>query len=415
MLIILSGFFSSSETGMMALNRYKLKHLANKGHKGARKAKALLAKPEQLIGVILIGNNFVNILASAIATLLALKTFGTGGIAIATGLLTLVILVFAEVTPKTFAAVHPEGIAFTAAHILTPLLKIAYPLVWLVNSISYRILRPLGIDTRNLNEGQLSREELRLVVNESTALIPPRHRSMLLSIFDLEQITVDDIMVPRNEIFGIDLEDDFDEIAQQLRSCQHTRIPIFKSSMNKPIAILHMRKWGQFLASHDEKNRANLMQYTVEPYFVLEGTPLHIQLSNFQKAKRRLGLVVDEYGDVKGMVTLEDILEEIVGEFTTDLAASSKDIHPQQDGSFIIDGTTTIRSINKALKWHLPTQGPKTLSGLIIEHLEFIPNSAVSLNLENYRIEVVQVKDNTVKTAKLIQHKDLTADDSDAN
>ncbi|MEJ2741957.1 MAG: CNNM domain-containing protein [Gammaproteobacteria bacterium] len=319
-LILLSGFFSGSETGMMSLNRYRLKHLARQGHRGAQKAKALLDKPEQLIGVILIGNNFVNILASSLATVLALSWFGDNGIAIATMTLTIIILIFAEVTPKTLAAFKPERIAFLAAHILRPLLTLLYPLVWLVNVFSTQLLKMLGINLNNIEEGHLSRDELRTVVMESGNLIPRQHRRML---------------------HGLDIENDVDSILQQIRAGQHTRMPVFKNNLNHPMGVLHMRKLGQFLASSDAKTITNLLHYTDDPYYTLEGTPLHTQLNNFQKTKNRMALVVDEYGDIQGLVTVDDILEEIVGEFTTDYTSSSKDIHPleNEEGYFIIDGT----------------------------------------------------------------------------
>lgn len=390
---------------MMALNRFQARSQAQKGIKSAKIALELLNRPDKLISVILIGNNFVNIFAASIATLIAAKLLGPSGYAIAPLLLTFVILIFAEITPKTLAAYRPEMIAFPAARILKPLHWLFHPLVWIVNIISHQLLNLCGIKLKGDIEGQVSREELRTIVNESKALIPTRHRSMLLSILDLEHITIEDIMVPKNEVFGIDINDDFDDIMQQLSTCQHTRIPVFKGSLNSPIGLLHMRRMAKFLAHHpnegDEKNKSQLLQYTIDNYFVAESTPLHTQLSNFQKAKRRIGLVIDEYGNVKGLVTLEDILEEIVGEFTTDLAAESQDIHPQEDGSYIIDGTANIRNINKALKWKLPTDGPKTLSGLIIEYLEAIPESPVSIKIGGYVIDVLQIKENTIKTAIL--------------
>ncbi|MEJ2670243.1 MAG: HlyC/CorC family transporter [Gammaproteobacteria bacterium] len=410
-LILLSGFFSGSETGMMSLNRYRLKHLARQGHRGAQKAKALLDKPEQLIGVILIGNNFVNILASSLATVLALSWFGDNGIAIATMTLTIIILIFAEVTPKTLAAFKPERIAFLAAHILRPLLTLLYPLVWLVNVFSTQLLKMLGINLNNIEEGHLSRDELRTVVMESGNLIPRQHRRMLVSVLDLEHVTVEDIMVPRNEIHGLDIENDVDSILQQIRAGQHTRMPVFKNNLNHPMGVLHMRKLGQFLASSDAKTITNLLHYTDDPYYTLEGTPLHTQLNNFQKTKNRMALVVDEYGDIQGLVTVDDILEEIVGEFTTDYTSSSKDIHPleNEEGYFIIDGTTNIRDINKYLHWDLPTDGPKTLSGLIIGRLEFIPENNISLKVNDYIIEVLQTRDNVVKTAKLTRWNQRSA------
>lgn len=398
LLILCSAFFSSSETGMMSMNRYRLRHMAQSGNKHAKRVQKLLDRPDRLIGVILIGNNFVNILASSIATIMAIRVWGDAGIALATGLLTLIILVFAEVTPKTLAAIRPETIAFPASLILRPLLYLLYPAVWLVNTVSNALLSLGGVRTSDINSDSLSQEELRTVVNEAGSLIPRRHKGMLLSILDLETVTVDDIMVPKHEVLGIDLDDDIDDIVNLMRTAQHTRLPVYKSDLNNPIGLLHLRKVTRLLAE-EELNKSSILQQAVEPYFVPEGTPLHTQLINFQRVKRRIGFVVDEYGDVQGIVTLEDILEEIVGEFTTDLAASNRDIHPQPDGSFIIDGAASIREINKALKWNLPTKGPKTLSGLITERLETIPEAHLCIQVGNYRIETMQIKDNLIRNA----------------
>lgn len=400
LLIILSGFFSSSETGMMSLNRYRLKHLTRSGHKGAQRASKLLDRTDQLIGVILIGNNFVNIFASSIATIIALRLWGDAGIAIATALLTFVILIFAEVTPKTLAALYPEKIAFPASFILTPLLKLLYPLVWSVNLITNNLLKLLGIKQTNQDTDNLSREELRTLVNEAGALIPRKHQDMLVGILDLEKVTVNDIMVPRNEIVGIDIEDDFSDIITQIESSQHTRLPIYKNDINNIIGILHLRNLTRVL-SQETPNKASLLQECREPYFVPESTPLHTQLMNFQKEKRRIGIVVDEYGDIMGIATMEDILEEIVGEFTTNFSANSADITPQDDGSFIIDGSATIRTINKTLSWNLPTSGPKTLNGLITEALESIPDTSVCLKIHKHQMEIRQIKDNVVKTVRI--------------
>jgi Mg2+/Co2+ transporter CorB len=397
-LILLSAFFSSSETGMMSLNRYRLKHMAKTGHKGARRAQNLLNRTDQLIGVILIGNNFVNIFASAIATVIAIRIWGDAGIAIATVLLTIVILIFAEVTPKTLAALFPEKIAFPASHVLGPLLKLLYPVVWAVNLFTGAILKMIGVSAKDAASDHLSREELRTLVNEAGALIPAKHKDMLVSILDLEKVTVNDIMVPRNEVVGIDLEDDMDTILRQLKSSQHTRMPVFKGDINNIQGVLHLRNASKLLLQ-DDINKAMLMQLCREPYFVPESTPLNTQLINFQKAKRRFGMVVDEYGDVLGLATLEDILEEIVGEFTTDYASTSPDIIPQDDGTFIIDGTTAVRTINKTLGWKLPVDGPKTLNGLITEALENIPDTNVCLRVGGHRTEVLQIKDNVVKAA----------------
>ncbi|MFD2229620.1 HlyC/CorC family transporter [Alkalimarinus sediminis] len=400
LLIILSGFFSSSETGMMSLNRYRLKHLTRSGHKGAQRASKLLDRTDQLIGVILIGNNFVNIFASSIATIIALRLWGDAGIAIATALLTIVILIFAEVTPKTLAALYPEKIAFPASFVLTPLLKLLYPLVWSVNLITNNLLRLLGIKQSNQDSDNLSREELRTLVNEAGALIPRKHQDMLVGILDLEKVTVNDIMVPRNEIVGIDIEDDFSDIITQIESSQHTRLPIYKNDINNIIGILHLRNLTRVL-SQETPNKASLLQECREPYFVPESTPLHTQLMNFQKEKRRIGIVVDEYGDIMGIATMEDILEEIVGEFTTNFSANSADITPQDDGSYIIDGSATIRTINKTLSWNLPTSGPKTLNGLITEALESIPDTSVCLKIHKHQMEIRQIKDNVVKTVRI--------------
>lgn len=408
-LIVLSAFFSGSETGMMTLNRYRLRHLVKKKQRSAVLVDNLLSRPDRLIGMILIGNNFVNILASSIATIIAMRLWGDSGIAIATGLLTLVILVFAEVTPKTLAAIRPEAVAFPASYILTPLLTAMYPLVWLVNKISNGLLRLVGVTAEQAGSDHLSREELRTVVNEAGAMLPKRHKGMLLSILDLEEVTVDDIMIPKHEVVGIDLDENLEEIVNFLRSAQHTRLPVYKSDLNAPVGVLHLRKISRLLME-DELNKAKIMQQAAEPYFIPEGTPLSTQLMNFQKVKRRMGFVVDEYGDVQGIVTLEDILEEIVGEFTTDFASSSsQDIHPQDDGSFIIDGLATIRDINKALKWHLPSKGPKTLNGLITEYLEHIPEHNLCVKIGNYRIETLQIKDNLVKTARVTSDKGKAA------
>lgn len=402
LLIILSAFFSSSETGMMALNRYRLRHLNRTGHRGARRADRLLARTDQLIGVILIGNNFVNILASAIATLIAVRIWGDAGVAIATIALTIVILIFSEVTPKTLAALYPERIAFPASHALGPLLKLLYPAVWILNLITNNLLRLMGVKLEgDHSSGHLSREELRTLVHESGSMLPSRHQDMLLSILDLEKVTVNDIMVPRNEIVGIDLDDPINEILRLVRGSQHTRLPVYRGDINNTVGILHLRNVSRLLHT-DDINKAMLMQLCREPYFIPESTPLHTQLSNFQRERSRIGIVVDEYGDVLGIATLEDILEEIVGEFTTDFASSSsQDILPQSDGTTIVDGTTPIRTLNRALELDLPTDGPKTLNGLITDYLESIPESNLCLKLHGMRLETLQIKDNVIRTVRV--------------
>jgi Mg2+/Co2+ transporter CorB len=399
-LILLSAFFSSSETGMMALNRYRLRHLVNQGHRTAKRVEKMLARPDRLLGVILVGNNLVNNAAATLAALLGLYWFGDLGTALAPVVITILMLIFSEVTPKTFAALRPEAVAFPASFVLKPLQWFFTPVVWSVNAVGNGILRLFGIRPDTGDGDHLSPEELRTVVNEAGNLIPEKHQRMLLNILDLEKATVEDIMIPRNDMVGIDLDDDIDEIIEILSTSQHTRLPVYKGDPNNMIGLLHLRKLSRLLM-REEISKADLMQHTVEPFFVPEGTPLHRQLINFQNAKRRIAIVVDEYGDVLGLVTLEDILEEIVGEFTTDMANTSQDIHPQDDGTFVIDGAAHLRDINKVLQWELPTDGPKTLNGLIIEHLQDIPDTSVCLRIDQYLIEILQVKDNMVKAVRM--------------
>ncbi|NOZ36908.1 MAG: HlyC/CorC family transporter [Gammaproteobacteria bacterium] len=398
-LIIASGFFSGSETGLMSLNRYRLRNLVNKKHKGATLAQKLLDTPERLIGLILLGNNAVNILASAIATIIGLRLMGEAGIAVATIVLTVIILVFAEVTPKTLAALHPERYALPASFLLALLLKFFYPVVWFINQITNLLLRLLGIPKQARNITRLSRDELRIVVNEASSMIPRQHQEMLLGILDLEQISIDEIMIPRNEIVGIDLEDDWNTVVKQLSESQHTRLPVYEGDIDHIVGMLHLRNALALFnqKSFDVDDLHNIIR---EAYYVPAGTPLNTQLLNFQKEKRRIALVVNEYGDIQGLITLEDILEEIVGEFTTDPAASSKDIYQQEDGSYLINGSITIRELNKALDWKLSAEGPKTLNGVILEYLEQIPDPGTSLMLEQYPIEITQSNINAVKTVR---------------
>jgi len=399
-LILLSAFFSSSETGLMTLNRYRLKHLNKNKHKGAMKATQLLEKPDRLIGLILIGNNTVNVLASSLTTIIALRHGGEGYIAIAAGILILVILIFAEVAPKTLAATHPEKIAFPAAWIYIPLLRILYPFVLVINAMSNLVLRMFGIRLDHQSSLSLSREELRTVVNEAGAMIPQKHQKMLLNILDLEKVTVEDIMIPRTDIVGIDLDDDWNDILNQLINSQYTRLPVYRQSIDNIIGFVHLRKIVRALKS-ENFNVDDILNTIRGTYFVPEGTELNKQLLQFQAKRKRIGMVVDEYGDIQGLITLEDILEEIVGEFTTDPSSLGIGIHPQEDGSYLIDGSTHIRAINRMLKYTLPVDGPKTLNGLISEYLESIPETGISLLLEGYPIEIIQVQNNIVKTAKL--------------
>ena len=406
LLIVLSGFFSSSETGLMAINRVRLQHQAEEGSKAAARILSLLDRPDRLIGLILIGNNFVNILASAIATILAVRVFGDAGVAIATSVLTLVILIFAEVTPKTFAALHPERIAKPASLILVPLLRLAYPLVWMTNLLSNGLRRILGINPESSNRDRLTKEELRTLMMQSGHRIPARRHGMLLSILDLEKVQVDEIMVPRGEIVGLDLTDEVEELVSQLRSTQHTRLPVFHEDVEEIVGVLHARTALKLLDNPelltDEtefKNR--LRELCEEPYYVPHSAALHTQLYNFQKERERLAVVVDEYGEIEGLVTIDDILEEIVGEFTTDhIQETSPDVHPREDGTFIIDGSATIRDLNRILEWELPTDGPRTVSGLIVELLEFIPENTLGIQWGDYRLEVLAIQDNRVRSVR---------------
>ncbi|MDX1655051.1 MAG: HlyC/CorC family transporter [Candidatus Competibacteraceae bacterium] len=401
-LIVCSGFFSSSETGLMSLNRYRLRHLSREGHKGALRASRLLERPDRLIGLILLGNNFVNILASSLATIIAIRLLGEAGIAVAAILLTMVILIFAEVAPKTLAALHPERIAFPASLVLGPLLWALYPLVWVVNMLANALLKPLGVSSTDPSEQPLSPEELRTVVMEAGGtLIPKRHRNMLLSILDLEAVTVEDIMVPRNEIEGIDLEDDWEEIVEQLNRSQYTRLLVYRGSIDHLVGFVHLRKVLNLLTKKPDFDRQDLLSLIREPYYIPENTPLNTQLLNFQQQRRRIGLVVDEYGDLLGLVTLEDILEEIVGEFTTDPGMRYPTITPESDGSYLVDAGTTIRSLNRSLGWQLPTTGPKTLNGLIMEYLENIPEPGTSLLLAGHPVEIVKTASNRIVTVRI--------------
>jgi len=401
-LILISAYFSGSETGMMSLNRYRLRHLEKQKHKGAKRVSKLLDRPDRLIGLILIGNNLVNIAASAIATVIGLRLFGDMGILIATIALTLVILIFAEVTPKTLAALYPEKIAFPSSILLSILLKLLFPLVVVVNWITNGFLMILGINAEQREQHSLSSEELRTVVNESGALLHQRDQDMLVSILDLEKVSVEDIMIPRSELVGIDVNDDWKKIQKQLTQANHTRVLLYRDSIDDVVGYIHARDALKLL-SKSQFTKTTLLRAVRELYFIPEGTPLNIQLLKFQHAKERLGLVVDEYGDIQGLVTLEDILEEIVGDFTTTMTPTTSDeVTLQPDGSYLVDGSASIRDINKEMSWKLPTDGPKTLNGLIIEYLEEIPQNNISLRISGYPVEIIDVADNMIKTVRVM-------------
>lgn len=399
-LVLISAFFSSAETGLMALNRYRLRHMAREGNKVAKLILDLLKRPDRLLGVILIGNTCANIIASSIATIIGMEFFGEFGVVIATVLLTFVILIFAEIAPKTVAATYPQALAFFCAWPLSLILKLLYPLVWSANFIANNFLKLFGFKYHEHATESLSTEELRSVVSEASGKIPPSHQEMLTRILDLEKATIEDIMIPRSEILGIDLEDDSEDIKYQLQTAQHTRLPIYRENINNVLGIIHIRSAIELL-SHKHFDKNKLLTLSDKIYFIPENTPLHTQLLNFKKAKRRSAFVVDEYGDIKGLVTLEDILEEIIGEFTTSYADTSKDIHPQEDGSYLVDGSITLRELNRSLNWDFPLDGPKTLNGLIIEYLESIPQANMCIRIGDYAIEIILISDNIVKTAKI--------------
>ena len=401
-LIFISAYFSGSETGLMSLNRYRLRHLEQKNHKGAKRVAKLLARPDRLIGLILIGNNLVNIAASAIATIIGLRLFGDMGVLIATIALTLVILIFAEVTPKTLAALHPEKVAFPSSILLKFLLKLLFPLVIVVNWITNGILMLIGINAEQRDQHGLSSEELRTVVNEAGALLSGRDKDMLVSILELENVSVEDIMIPRSELVGIDVNDDWKKIQKQLTHSYHTRVLLYRDNIDDVVGYIHVKDALKLL-SKNQFTKATLLRAVRELYFIPEGTPLNVQLLKFQAAKERLGLVVDEYGDIQGLVTLEDILEEIVGDFTTTMTPTpSEEVHLQPDGSYLVDGSATIRDINKEMSWELPADGPKTLNGLIVEYLEDIPQNNLSVRISGYPIEIIEVSDNMIKSVRVM-------------
>jgi Mg2+/Co2+ transporter CorB len=400
--VLLSAFFSSTETALMSINRYRLRHRAREGSSSARIAEQLLERPDRLIGLILVCNNFVNSAAAAIVTVISLSVGGEASAAIGVGIFTVVLIIFGEVAPKTFGALYPERLALPAAQVYRVLLAVLYPIVWTTNLLANGVLRLLGITREKAGTTSLSREELRTVVAEASTVIPHRHQRMLMSILDLERINVEDIMVPRSEISGLDLSDDWDDILAQLRDSRHTRLPVYEGSVDELVGILHMKQVARLLA-RGELDRGQLVALvrSREPYYVPEGTSLNTQLVNFQRQRRRMAFVVDEYGDVQGLVTLEDLLEEIVGEFTSDKGAMHKDVHRERGDSFIVNASASVRTLNRKMGWTLPTSGPRTLNGLILEYLETIPEPGTSLRVNDYAIDVLQTGDNAVKTVRL--------------
>lgn len=404
LLIILSALFSSSETSMMALNRYRLKHQVKSGHKGAKLAQKLLESPDRLLGVILLGNNFVNIFASSIATIIAMKLVGEAGIALAAGLLTMVVLVFAEVAPKTLAALFPEKIAYPAAYVLTPLLKLLSPIVWLVNFFANGLLKLFGVNIHNVEDAHaLTHEELQTLIYEATSQLPEQYRSMLSSVLSLESVTVEDVMIPKQDMYAVDVDQPIEHILKAIQKSPYTRVAIYRGSIDEDlIGILNLRRALPVLM-RDEVTLKDIIKIVRPAYFVPETTSLNIQLGKFNEQKRRMALIVNEYGDLQGMLTMEDLLEEIVGKLSTDAKAKPMQdtVALHDDGSMTIDASEFIRDLNKEYDLQLPTDGPKTLNGLIQEVLEELPSPGTCIKIEEYVLEVVETSSNAIEAVKL--------------
>ena len=401
-MVLVSAWFAGSETGMMTLNRYKLRHQAKNGSRPARRVEKLLRRPDRLLSLVLIGNNLVNILASALATIVGMRIHGDEGVAIATGILTFVVLVFAEVLPKTVAALYPERVAFPSSLLLVPLQYIMLPLVWLLNTITRLLMRMAGIRADGAINSALSKEELRTIVYESRSLMSRRNQDMLLSVLDLEKVSVDDIMVPRNEIVGININDDWKSVVRQLSHSPHGRIVLFRDSLDDCVGMLRVREAWRMMTEKKEFTKETLLRAADEIYYIPEGTPLNTQLVKFQRNKEKAGVVVDEYGDIKGLVTIEDILEEIVGDFTTSMSPSlAEEVMPQNDGSVLIEGSASVREINKAFNWDLPEQEARTINGMLLEALEEIPSIATRVQIGNYNVDILDVQDNMIKQVRI--------------
>jgi len=401
LLLLCSAFFSGTETALMRLNRYRLRHLAQGGNRGARMAEKLLERPDRLIGLILFGNNLANFSAAALVSVVSLRLGGNTAVAAGTFVFTLVVLIFAEVLPKTWAALHPEALAFPASYIYYPLMKIAYPFIWLINAIANGILRLFGVKAEDAAVEKLTLDELRTIVGGSSHELPQKRRKMLMNILELQQITVDDIMVPQNEVIGLDLEDDWEDVLKAIRSSAFTRLPVFRDSLDNVVGMLHLKRLVQS-GSLDDLKPDDLERLIEEPYFVPEGTPLNNQLVQFQRARQRIALVVDEYGDIQGLVTMEDLLEEIVGDFTSEPVPDHSDVKADSGGKgYIVDASVNVRELNKMMNWQLPVDGPKTLNGLILEQLEDIPEPGTGLLLNDYPVEILETSENVINSVRI--------------
>lgn len=403
LLLFISGFFSIAETSLMSLNRYRLRHLAKDGHRGARLASVLISQTDKLLGVILLGNNFANAASATLVTIISVELLGEGQMVLMIGtiVVTFAILVFSEITPKVIAAAYPERFAFAASYVLYPLLKIFYPAVWFVNLFVSGLLKLLGLNI-NFSEttNAVTTEELRSIVMDAGHFIPKKHRSILINLFDLEKTTVDDIMTAHTQIEALDIDAPIEEVINKLSSSQHTRLPIRQGQNEEIIGIIHIRKLLNQLRSGD-LGIEEIKEVMDAPYFIPSGTPLYTQMQQFQENKERVALVVDEYGELKGLVTLEDILEEVIGDFTTQSPSISAKFHKEEDGSWIVDGSSALRDLNKKLGFEFPLDGPRTLNGLIIEHFEDIPEPNTSFKCGQHTLEIIQTQDRVVKSVRL--------------
>jgi Mg2+/Co2+ transporter CorB len=405
LLLICSSFFSISETAMMALNRHRLKHLANQGALGAKTTQGLLARTDELLSVILIGNNLFNTIIPVLTTSVALHTFGRNNLvlSIATGIVAFLIIVFAEITPKIVGATFPEKIALPASLLIAPLMRATRPIVWFVNLFANGILRILHINTKGAHDQRLSTEELRTIVLESGSFMPTKHRSILLNLFDLENISVDDVMIPRRRIEALDFDAPFEQILHQLETCYHNKLIVYQGDIDRVLGVLHVRKTLSAL-HNQELERETLRELLAEPYFVPSGTPVFQQLQYFQESRHRTALVVNEYGELQGLVTPEDIIEELIGEFTTSIPRSANSRGGwSEDGECIVAGSMPLRELNRWLQLTLPTDGPKTLNGLILEILEEIPDGDVCVQIAGIKLEVMRSDDQAVRTVKVFK------------
>jgi Mg2+/Co2+ transporter CorB len=401
--LLLSAFFSASETAMMAVNRYRLKALAAQGHRAAKLTQKLLDKTDELLGVVLIGSNLLNSASAALVTVISFRLFGQDELALtlSTLVVTFLILVFAELTPKVAGATYPDQVAHASSFILAVLRKLLYPAVWFVNLFVIGLLKLFRLRrSGNGDQGHLSMEELRTMVSESGKFLPGQHREILLNLLSLESVTVDDVMTPRNQIEALDLTEEPERLVQQISTSHHTRVPVYEGTLDDIVGILHIRRALHPILS-GEVTAESLREVVLEPYFVPSGASLFTQLKHFQDNQKRMALVVDEYGELKGLVSLEDILEELVGEFTTQAPGQMGWLKPTEDGGWLVEGTALVRNLNRKLGLDFPLDGPRTLNGVILERLEDIPEAGVSVKIGEIPIEIVQTQGRAVKVAKL--------------